>query len=130
MILKGSWEVCRDADFRNCTRYAPGSYSDLQRLGLNDNISSVRPIAGGYSNNSNRYNNGDNYNAYNSDIFPRNVRVNRDVDIYNFRGQVVDTARSGDEIVLLATTIVNGTRYFTISYQGRPGLARVNRNLQ
>ncbi len=42
----GSWEVCTDANFRGRCEILNGSASSLRPLGLNDNISSIRPIDG------------------------------------------------------------------------------------
>lgn len=44
VIDKGRWEVCEDAHFRGkCVVLRRGSYDSLQRLGMENNISSVRP---------------------------------------------------------------------------------------
>jgi uncharacterized protein YcfJ len=44
VIDKGRWEVCEDANFRGkCVVLRHGSYDSLQRLGLENNISSARP---------------------------------------------------------------------------------------
>jgi len=41
----GRWEVCTDAFFRGrCVVLKPGSYQSLSGMGMNDRISSVRPI--------------------------------------------------------------------------------------
>src|SRR4051812_16641597 len=41
----GSWEVCTDAGFRGrCMVLRPGSYQSLSAMGMNDQISSVRPV--------------------------------------------------------------------------------------
>ena len=40
-----AWEVCTDAYFRGrCIVLRPGNYSSLGAMGLNDRISSVRPV--------------------------------------------------------------------------------------
>ena len=42
----GQWEVCEDANFRGrCMVLRRGSYESLRGMGLNDRISSVRPVA-------------------------------------------------------------------------------------
>ncbi len=47
VVDRGRWEVCEDARFGGrCAVLRRGSYDSLQRLGLNDRISSVRPVAG------------------------------------------------------------------------------------
>src|SRR5690349_24044216 len=44
-VRHGRWEVCTDANFRGtCTTFEPGEYSSLRHYGLNDKISSVRPL--------------------------------------------------------------------------------------
>jgi uncharacterized protein YcfJ len=41
----GRWEVCEDARFKGrCTVLRPGSYDSLSRMGLNDRLSSARPV--------------------------------------------------------------------------------------
>ncbi|MGV7206226.1 beta/gamma crystallin-related protein [Oxalobacteraceae bacterium A2-2] len=45
VVDKGQWEVCDDANFRgHCTVLRRGSYESLSGMGLNDRISSVRPV--------------------------------------------------------------------------------------
>jgi uncharacterized protein YcfJ len=45
VVLRERWEVCTDAGFRgNCVVLRPGRYPSLSALGLNDRVSSVRPI--------------------------------------------------------------------------------------
>lgn len=45
IVDRGLWEVCDDADFRGrCVVLRRGNYESLRRLGLNDRISSVRPV--------------------------------------------------------------------------------------
>jgi uncharacterized protein YcfJ len=47
VVDRGSWEVCEDARFGGrCVVLRKGSYDSLQGLGLNDRISSVRPVNG------------------------------------------------------------------------------------
>ena len=42
----GRWEVCTDAKFEGrCVVLRPGSYDSLSGMGLNDRISSVRPVS-------------------------------------------------------------------------------------
>ena len=44
VVDRGRWEVCDDAGFRGrCVILRRGSYPDLGALGMNNNISSVRP---------------------------------------------------------------------------------------
>jgi uncharacterized protein YcfJ len=46
VVEGGQWEVCDDANFRGqCMVLRPGSYSSLVDMGMNDRISSVRPVA-------------------------------------------------------------------------------------
>jgi uncharacterized protein YcfJ len=45
VVDRGRWEVCTDARFEgNCVVLRKGSYDSLSRLGINDRISSVRPV--------------------------------------------------------------------------------------
>lgn len=45
VVDRGQWEVCDDANFRgNCMVLRHGSYESLAGMGLNDRISSVRPV--------------------------------------------------------------------------------------
>jgi uncharacterized protein YcfJ len=45
VVDRGRWEVCEDAQFEGrCVVLRPGSYDSLSRLGLNNRISSVRPV--------------------------------------------------------------------------------------
>lgn len=45
VVDRGRWEVCTDARFQgNCVVLRQGSYESLRGLGLNDRISSVRPV--------------------------------------------------------------------------------------
>lgn len=47
VIRSGRWEFCTDADYRGrCTTLGPGSYGNLGTMGLNDEISSLRPTSG------------------------------------------------------------------------------------
>ena len=49
MVIRGSaWEVCSDARFGgNCAVVRPGRYGSLRAMGLNDRISSARPLRRG-----------------------------------------------------------------------------------
>lgn len=45
VVDRGQWEVCEDANFRGqCMVLRRGSYETLRGMGLNNRISSVRPI--------------------------------------------------------------------------------------
>jgi len=45
VVYRERWEVCTDARFQGgCTVLRPGRYASLNALGLNDRISSVRPL--------------------------------------------------------------------------------------
>ncbi len=47
VVDHGRWEVCEDAGFRGtCMVLRPGSYENLRGMGLNNQISSVRPLRG------------------------------------------------------------------------------------
>jgi len=47
-IRTGSWELCSDAHFRgSCVRLEPGDYPSLRSMGLNNAVSSARPLRGG-----------------------------------------------------------------------------------
>jgi hypothetical protein len=44
-VRGGAWEVCTDAYFEGrCVVLRPGDYPSLRSMGINDQISSVRPI--------------------------------------------------------------------------------------
>ena len=46
VVERGSWEVCTDARFEGrCVVLRRGSYESLSGLGMNDKISSVRPVS-------------------------------------------------------------------------------------
>ncbi|MEP7183037.1 MAG: beta/gamma crystallin-related protein [Betaproteobacteria bacterium] len=46
IVEGGSWEVCEDAGFQGrCTVLQPGDYSSLGPMGLNNRISSARPVS-------------------------------------------------------------------------------------
>ena len=45
VVERGRWEVCEDSQFRGrCVVLRRGSYDSLNNLGLNNQISSVRPV--------------------------------------------------------------------------------------
>lgn len=45
VVERGQWEVCSDANFRGrCMVLRRGSYESLSQMGMNDRISSVRPV--------------------------------------------------------------------------------------
>src|SRR4051812_23820124 len=44
-VRGGTWQVCTDAYFRGqCVTLRPGNYPSIGSLGLNDKISSLRPL--------------------------------------------------------------------------------------
>ncbi len=48
VVQRGQWEVCEDADFRGrCVVLRPGQYPSLASVGMNNVISSARPVRGG-----------------------------------------------------------------------------------
>ncbi len=50
------WEVCEDVRFRGrCVVLRPGQYASLGQMGLNDRVSSVRPVARNMRVGDNRY---------------------------------------------------------------------------
>lgn len=72
-VRGGSWEVCSDARFQGqCVVLRPGDYPSLRALGMNDRISSVRPLE--------RYGSADRY--YGRDTYARNYSDDR----YYYRG--------------------------------------------
>ncbi len=46
--VSGSWELCSDSNFRGRCEIVSGDIGDLRRIGLNNNISSIRPARRGY----------------------------------------------------------------------------------
>lgn len=47
VVQRGQWEVCEDAYYRGrCVALRPGQYPSLGALGMNNRISSVRPLRG------------------------------------------------------------------------------------
>src|SRR5207253_10810809 len=54
VVAAGNWPVCEDPGFRGrCAVLPPGEYPNLREIGLNNDISSIRPAGGtaqyGYS---------------------------------------------------------------------------------
>jgi uncharacterized protein YcfJ len=46
VVTRGRWEVCEDARFEGrCVVLRPGSYESLSGMGMNNRISSVRPVS-------------------------------------------------------------------------------------
>lgn len=46
VVVRGRWEVCTDARFNgDCMVLRPGRYPSLSAMGLNDRVSSVRPVS-------------------------------------------------------------------------------------
>jgi uncharacterized protein YcfJ len=47
IVQRGQWEICEDANFSGrCTVLRPGQYPSLARMGMNNKISSIRPVHG------------------------------------------------------------------------------------
>ena len=45
VVRKGSYQVCEHAGYQGrCVSLSPGDYSSLRSMGLNDRISSARPL--------------------------------------------------------------------------------------
>lgn len=45
VVLRDRWEVCQDAGYRGqCVVLRPGRYPSLAAMGMNDRVSSVRPV--------------------------------------------------------------------------------------
>ena len=56
VVNGGSWQVCSDAFFNgHCVVLRPGEYASLDRMGLEDKISSVRPVGDRYGSNDRGY---------------------------------------------------------------------------
>ena len=56
VVRDGSWQVCEDADFGGrCAVLRPGEYRSLAQMGLNNEISSIRPVEGRYGYNDRGY---------------------------------------------------------------------------
>lgn len=50
IIRRGQWLLCSDADSRGrCITLGPGQYPELSRWNLNDTLSSVRQVSGGWN---------------------------------------------------------------------------------
>jgi hypothetical protein len=48
VIRRGTWQLCSDARYSGrCVTLRPGSYRSLGEMGLDNNISSARPVANG-----------------------------------------------------------------------------------
>ena len=48
IVRRGRWQLCTDAEFRgHCLTLGPGAYPSLSRMGMNDQLSSVRDLNGG-----------------------------------------------------------------------------------
>lgn len=47
IVERGEWQVCEDAHYRGrCVILRPGQYNSLGNIGMNNRISSVRPVRG------------------------------------------------------------------------------------
>jgi uncharacterized protein YcfJ len=56
VVLGGRWEVCEDRRFEGrCAVLRPGRYPSLQAMGLNNSVTSVRPISSNARVSENRY---------------------------------------------------------------------------
>jgi uncharacterized protein YcfJ len=56
VVLGGRWEACEERRFEGrCVILRPGRYASLGAMGLNNNISSLRPISSGARVGENRY---------------------------------------------------------------------------
>jgi uncharacterized protein YcfJ len=54
VVDSGQWQVCEDARFNGrCVVLQPGQYDSLRSMGLNNQISSVRPVDNAVSSNDN-----------------------------------------------------------------------------
>lgn len=52
VVNNGSWQVCEDAEFNGrCVILPPGEYPSLAQMGLQNEISSLRPVQGRYGSN-------------------------------------------------------------------------------
>ena len=55
VVNDGDWQVCEDARFSGrCVVLQPGEYPSLDRVGLSNRISSIRPVEGRYGYNDDR----------------------------------------------------------------------------
>jgi len=49
VVRSGEWQVCEDARFEGrCVILRPGNYRNFREMGINDEISSVRPVGESY----------------------------------------------------------------------------------
>lgn len=64
IVYGRSWEVCEHANFRNCRILAPGRYPDLRSMGMQNEISSMRPARKGVRYDRDHYAPGPAYPAY------------------------------------------------------------------
>ena len=55
IVYGRAWEVCEHVHFENCRILEPGRYPDLRSMGLDNGISSLRPIRQGVRYNRDRY---------------------------------------------------------------------------
>jgi len=56
VVNGGEWQVCEDAHFNgHCVILRPGEYPSLDRMGLSNEISSIRPVEGRYGYNDDRH---------------------------------------------------------------------------
>lgn len=64
VVRDGNWQVCEDADFSGrCAVLRPGEYRSLAQMGLDNEISSIRPVEGRYGYNDRGYDRGRGYVA-------------------------------------------------------------------
>jgi uncharacterized protein YcfJ len=64
VVRDGNWQVCEDADFSGrCAVLRPGEYPSLAQMGLDNEISSIRPVEGRYGYNDRGYDRGRGYVA-------------------------------------------------------------------
>jgi uncharacterized protein YcfJ len=73
VVRGGRWEFCEDADFAGrCVTLRPGSYGSLGAMGLNNSISSLRPVGGRdrefYSSSEYDYRRHDNERVFQADV--------------------------------------------------------------
>jgi uncharacterized protein YcfJ len=55
VVNDGNWQVCEDANFNGrCVILQPGEYPTLERMGLENEISSIRPVESRYGANDDR----------------------------------------------------------------------------
>jgi hypothetical protein len=64
IVYGRSWEVCEHVNFQNCRVLPPGRYPDLRAMGMQNSISSMRPIRQGARYDRDRYAPGPVYPAY------------------------------------------------------------------